>query len=213
MDNTLSTEETILDSFSSVTFENTEGYKLSCRYSVGESGLFISIASVIVYSVTGIPSNIIVLYIYLKEKQSYANDCYIIILAVIDLFSLIVLLPQFIILPYIACSGFYDILTWSYNAITFMILGPYIFSVDGMTLERFVAVSNPFAFKTYKMYVQYVVILTSFAWVLASIVLIQIIDSEHLFIIFAIQAFIWGVFLVGFMLPFIFYPFFIHFFV
>ena len=158
MDNTQSTEQTILDSSSSVTFENTEGYKLSCRYSVGESGFFIPIASVFFYSVTGIPSNIIVLYIYLKEKQSYANDCYIIVLAVIDLFSLIVLLPQFIILPYITCSGFYDTLAWSYNAKTFMILGPYILAVDGMILERFVAVSNPFAFKRCKMYVQYAVI-------------------------------------------------------
>ena len=75
-----------------------------------------------------------------------------------------------------------------------------------MTLERFIAITKPFSFKTYKMYVRYAVILSSLVWILACIILIQIVDSEHLFLISAFQTLIWSVFFVGFMLPMLFYP-------
>ena len=81
----------------------------------------------------GIPYNILVLYIYLKEKHSYKNNFYTISLAVVDLISLGALLPQFFMLPYISCSGLDDILKWSYLALTFFILGFYILIVGGMT--------------------------------------------------------------------------------
>ena len=57
------------------------------------------------------------------------------------------------------------------------------------------------------MYVRYAVIVISLAWGLASTVLIQIVDfEEHLFLISAIQTFIWGVCVVGLLLPLICYP-------
>ena len=109
-----------------ISFQNEESSTISCRYAVEESGLLIPLVSAFFFFTTGIPSNIIVLYIHLKEKQSYANDFYIIMLAVIDLFSLVVLLPQILMLPYIACLGVDGVLAWSYNTLTFFILGSYL---------------------------------------------------------------------------------------
>ena len=109
-----------------ISFQNEESPTASCRYAVEESGLIIPLISAFFFFITGIPSNIIVLFIHLKEKQSYANDFYIILLAVIDLFSLVVLLPQILMLPYIACLGVDGVLAWSYNTLTFFILGSYL---------------------------------------------------------------------------------------
>ena len=75
-----------------------------------------------------------------------------------------------------------------------------------MTLERFIAVSKPFAFKQYKYYVRYAIVLTALAWIMASIVLVQIAYSGHWLLVLACQTFILSVFLIGFLLPLVLYP-------
>ena len=204
-------EVTAMNSFCSFELESIENHIMQqeCRYdflTFEKTGLFVPILSVLFFSIAGIPFNILVLYIYLKEKHSYKNDFYKISLAVLDLISLAALLPQFLMLPYISCSGLDDILKWSYLALTFFILGFYVLLVDGMTVERFIAVSKPYVFNRYQNKIRCAMFVTTMVWVLACVILIQRGVFDFWWLISIAQMLIWAIFLAGFLLPFILYP-------
>ena len=123
------------------------------------------VAAVLVFGVYGLSANAITIYMYSTKTTYSGGKLYILLLAILDIGSILMNLPQFIILGHIPCC----VVKWTSAYPYTIILGIYIFILDAMALERLAALFQPFKFQRNRNIVKKLVIITILIWLLVTV--------------------------------------------
>ena len=118
------------------------------------------VAAVLLFGVYGLSANSLIIYMYSTKTKYSGGKLYILMLAILDIGSILLNLPQFIVLGHIPCC----VVKWTSAYPYLAINGTYITILDAMAFERLAAVFLPFKFERNRNIIQYLTIITIIIW-------------------------------------------------